>query len=94
MLEVGAGGFRYSQVGPGAALLGYLAGPLPGCDAPLGCELLHPGGGGGWLGWWRRHHDELGHADPGELGEHAGAAVGQRHGHGQVARVPAAPLFS
>ena len=42
---------------------------LPGCYAPLGRQLRHPGGGGSPLGWWRCHHDELGHADPGELGE-------------------------
>ena len=41
---------------------------LPGCDAPLGCQLLHPGGGGGRMGWWRCHHDELGHACPGKFG--------------------------
>ena len=65
---------------------------LPGCYAPLGCQLLHPGGGGDSLGWWCCHHDELGHADPGELGEYAGAAIGQRHGHAQLAQATAAPL--
>jgi hypothetical protein len=63
---------------------------LPGCYAPLGCQLLHPGGGSGPLGWWCCHHDEPGHADPGELGEDAGAAIGQRHGHAQLAQVTAA----
>jgi len=57
----------------------------------LGGQVLYPGDGGGRLGWWRCHHDELGHADPGEFGEQAGAAIGQRHGHAQLAQAAAVP---
>jgi hypothetical protein len=43
------------------------------------------------MGWWRCHHDELGHADPGKLGQYAWAAIGQRHGHAQLAQATALP---